>query len=41
MLLTGLQCFFKCENLQRGGAFKIRGAANFLLSLPPAEHSAV
>ncbi len=35
---TGLECFFKCENLQRGGAFKIRGAANFLLSLPPAEH---
>ncbi len=29
--------FFKCENLQRGGAFKIRGAANFLLSLDPQE----
>jgi threonine dehydratase len=26
--------FFKCENLQRGGAFKIRGAANLVLSLP-------
>jgi len=26
--------FFKCENLQRGGAFKIRGAANLILSLP-------
>ena len=25
--------FFKCENLQRGGAFKIRGAANLILSL--------
>jgi len=25
--------FFKCENLQRGGAFKIRGAANLVLSL--------
>ena len=24
--------FFKCENLQRGGAFKIRGAANLILS---------
>ncbi|HBY61254.1 MAG TPA: pyridoxal-5'-phosphate-dependent protein, partial [Solibacterales bacterium] len=24
---------FKCENLQAGGAFKIRGAANFLYSL--------
>lgn len=31
---AGLQCFFKCENFQRGGAFKIRGAANFMLSLP-------
>ncbi len=29
----GAQAFFKCENLQRGGAFKIRGAANFMLSL--------
>jgi threonine dehydratase len=29
----GVECFFKCENLQRGGAFKIRGAANFLLSM--------
>ncbi len=26
----GHQVAFKCENLQRGGAFKIRGAANFL-----------
>lgn len=26
--------FFKCENLQRGGAFKIRGAANLILSIP-------
>ena len=24
--------FFKCENLQRGGAFKIRGAANLVLA---------
>jgi threonine dehydratase len=29
--------FFKCENLQRGGSFKIRGATNFLMSLSPAE----
>jgi threonine dehydratase len=34
---AGLQCFFKCENLQRGGAFKIRGAANFLASMDPAD----
>src|SRR6476661_4196767 len=30
---AGAECFFKCENLQRSGAFKMRGAANFLLSL--------
>ena len=34
---AGVECFFKCENLQRGGAFKIRGAANFLLSLRPED----
>jgi threonine dehydratase len=32
--LAGARVFFKCENFQRGGAFKIRGAANFLLSIP-------
>ncbi|MBC8119801.1 MAG: pyridoxal-5'-phosphate-dependent protein, partial [Burkholderiaceae bacterium] len=26
--LTGAQLFFKCENLQRMGAFKFRGAYN-------------
>jgi threonine dehydratase len=31
---AGVRVFFKCENLQRGGAFKIRGAANLVLSLP-------
>src|SRR5688500_11149655 len=34
---AGVECFFKCENFQRGGAFKIRGAANFLRSIPPAD----
>ncbi len=29
--------FFKCENLQRGGAFKIRGASNLVLSIPQAD----
>ncbi len=29
--------YFKCENLQRGGSFKIRGAANLILSLTPEE----
>lgn len=31
---SGLKAFFKCENLQTGGAFKIRGAANLIFSLP-------
>jgi threonine dehydratase len=31
--LTGRQVYFKCENLQYGGAFKIRGAANMMLAL--------
>jgi threonine dehydratase len=30
---AGARVYFKCENLQRGGAFKIRGAANRVLSL--------
>ncbi len=34
---SGVRAFFKCENLQRGGAFKIRGASNFLLSLDPGD----
>ena len=34
---AGARVFFKCENLQRGGAFKIRGAANLILSLTPEE----
>jgi threonine dehydratase len=32
--LAGASVSFKCENFQRGGAFKIRGAANFILSIP-------
>jgi threonine dehydratase len=34
---AGLRVFLKCENLQRGGAFKIRGASNLILSLPPEQ----
>jgi len=30
---AGIEVHFKCENLQRGGAFKIRGASNLILSL--------
>jgi threonine dehydratase len=31
--MTGASIFFKCENLQRVGAFKFRGAANAVFSL--------
>jgi threonine dehydratase len=40
--LTGAQVFFKLENLQVTGSFKIRGAANRLLNLPqPARERGV
>ena len=32
-LLSGASCFFKCENFQKVGAFKARGALNAVLSL--------
>jgi threonine dehydratase len=32
---VGRNVVFKCENLQQGGAFKLRGALNALLALPP------
>ncbi len=35
--LTGAQAFFKCENLQRMGAFKFRGAYNALSQLEGEE----
>jgi threonine dehydratase len=35
--MTGAQLFFKCENLQKTGSFKIRGASNAILSLTEAE----
>lgn len=34
---TGAALFFKCENFQKIGAFKARGAANAVLSLTDAE----
>ena len=34
--MTGARVFFKCENLQRVGAFKFRGAANAVFSLDDA-----
>ncbi|HXM82500.1 MAG TPA: threo-3-hydroxy-L-aspartate ammonia-lyase [Burkholderiales bacterium] len=35
--LTGAKVFFKCENFQRMGAFKFRGAYNALSQLSPDE----
>jgi threonine dehydratase len=37
--VSGYAVSLKCENLQRAGAFKIRGALNKLLSLSEAERS--
>lgn len=37
--LCGFAVFFKCENLQRAGAFKIRGALNKLLTLTAEERA--
>jgi threonine dehydratase len=34
---SGGKLFFKCENLQKGGAFKARGATNAVFSLSDAE----
>lgn len=35
--VAGCEVFFKCENLQRAGAFKARGATNKILSLTDHE----
>lgn len=37
--LAGCTAFFKCENLQRMGAFKFRGAYNALSMLPAAQRA--
>ncbi len=37
---TGARLFFKCENLQRIGAFKFRGAYNALSRFSPAQRQA-
>src|SRR5262249_62214103 len=34
---AGVATWFKCEQFQRGGAFKFRGAYNKIASLPAAE----
>ena len=35
--LTGAQLFFKCENFQKAGAFKVRGASNAVFGLSDKE----
>lgn len=35
--IAGVRLFFKCENFQKVGAFKARGACNAVFSLPEAE----
>ena len=37
--MAGCQLFFKCENFQKVGAFKARGAANAVLKLSPEQKS--
>ncbi len=37
--MVGGELFFKCENFQKGGAFKIRGAYNKLASLAPEDQA--
>jgi threonine dehydratase len=36
---AGSATFFKCEQFQRGGAFKFRGAYNKIATLPPEERA--
>jgi len=35
--MAGARLFFKCENFQRTGSFKIRGASNAILALSEQE----
>lgn len=37
--LSGAELHFKCENLQTGGAFKLRGASNAVLQLSEAQRA--
>lgn len=37
--MLGASLYFKCENLQKVGAFKMRGATNAVFSLPEAERA--
>ncbi len=35
--ITGSELFFKCENFQKGGAFKFRGASHAVMTLSPED----
>lgn len=35
--MTGCEVYFKCENFQKVGAFKMRGAANMIMGFRPEE----
>ena len=37
--IAGADLFFKCENFQKVGAFKMRGAANAILALSNSERA--
>lgn len=37
--MVGVKVFFKCENFQRMGAYKMRGATNAILQLTPEQKS--
>lgn len=36
---TGLDCYLKCENFQRTGSFKLRGATNSVAQIPEADRA--
>ncbi|MFT6868008.1 MAG: threonine dehydratase [Cyclobacteriaceae bacterium] len=35
--MVGAKVFFKCENFQKGGSFKMRGATNMIMGFTPEE----
>ncbi|MEO9475333.1 MAG: pyridoxal-phosphate dependent enzyme [Cyclobacteriaceae bacterium] len=37
--MVGAEIFFKCENFQKGGAFKMRGATNMIMEFTPEERA--
>lgn len=37
--ITGLKCYLKCENFQRTGSFKLRGATNFVQQIPVGDRA--